>query len=61
MDIGELILWAIGIGFAINIFFSLTGLDGFFARRSHDDITKDELLNRIAALEARVTELEANS
>ena len=60
MEAGELIVWALCIGVALNLFFSITGLDdlvsNFFGKAKNNDL---EL--KVEELEARIRQLESNA
>ncbi|WP_448549492.1 hypothetical protein [Thalassotalea fusca] len=60
MDASDLIVWAIFIGLALNILFSMTGLDDLLANIFGQSKT-NELELRVIELEERLSTLESKS
>ena len=61
MDAGELIVWALCIGIAVNVFFSLTGIGELIASFIGKSSSKKDMENKIEELESRIIKLESGS
>lgn len=60
MEASELIVWALCIGIALNLLFSITGLDDLISNLFGKSKTNDLEL-KVEELEARIKQLESNS
>ncbi len=61
MDVGQVIVWALSIGIAVNLFFSLTGLGTILSRMIRNVPDADDfLILKIRELENRIGKLESN-
>lgn len=61
MDVGQVIVWALCIGIAVNLFFSLTGLGTILSRMIRNIPDADDfLILKIRELENRIGKLESN-
>jgi hypothetical protein len=61
MDAGELIGWALCIGIAVNVFFSLTGIGELISIFIGKSSSKKDMENKIEKLESRIIKLESGS